>query len=38
MYRLSTKIRLTMLCLSGVELHSRCVPLSGISKEKIEGL
>ena len=23
-YRLNTKIRLTMLCLSGFELHSRC--------------
>ena len=26
-YRLNTKIRLTMLCLSGFELHSRWVPL-----------
>ena len=25
-YRLNTKIRLTMLCLSGFELHSRWVP------------
>ena len=25
MYRLNTKIRLTMLCLSGFELYSRCV-------------
>ena len=28
MYRLNTKIRLTMLCLSGFELYSRWVPLS----------
>ena len=28
MYRLSTKIRLTMLCLSGFELYSRWVPLT----------
>ena len=27
MYRLNTKIRLTMLCLSGFELYSRWVPL-----------
>ena len=27
-YRLNTKIRLTMLCLSGFELHSRWVPLT----------
>ena len=27
-YRLNTKIRLTMLCLSGFELYSRWVPLS----------
>ena len=26
-YRLNTKIRLTMLCLSGFELYSRWVPL-----------
>ena len=26
-YRLNTKIRLTMLCLSGYELYSRWVPL-----------
>ena len=28
MYRLNTKIRLTMLCLSGFELYSRWVPLT----------
>ena len=28
MYRLNTKIRLTMLCLSGFELYSRWVPLA----------
>ena len=27
MYRFNTKIRLTMLCLSGFELYSRWVPL-----------
>ena len=27
MYRLNTKISLTMLCLSGFELYSRWVPL-----------
>ena len=27
-YRLNTKIRSTMLCLSGFELYSRWVPLS----------
>ena len=27
MFRLNTKIRLTMLCLSGFELYSRWVPL-----------
>ena len=27
MYRLNTKTRLTMLCLSGFELYSRWVPL-----------
>ena len=27
MYRLNTKIRLTMLCLSGFELYSRWMPL-----------
>ena len=27
MYHLNTKIRLTMLCLSGFELYSRWVPL-----------
>ena len=26
-YRLNTKIRLTMLCLSGFELYSRWVPM-----------
>ena len=26
MYCLNTKIRLTMLCLSGFELYTRCVP------------
>ena len=26
-YRLNTKIRLTMLCLSGFDLYSRWVPL-----------
>ena len=30
-YRLNTKIRLTMLCLSGFELYSRWVPLFYIS-------
>ena len=29
MYRLNTKIRLTMLCLSGFKLYSRWVPLTG---------
>jgi len=24
-YRLNTKVRLTMLCLSGFELYSRCL-------------
>ena len=28
MFRLNTKIRLTMLCLSGFELYSRWVPLT----------
>ena len=28
MHHLNTKIRLTMLCLSGFELYSRWVPLS----------
>ena len=28
MYRLNTKIRLTMLCFSGFELYSRWVPLT----------
>ena len=28
MYRLNTKIRLTMLCFSGFELYSRWVPLN----------
>ena len=28
MYRLNTKIHLTMLCLSGFELYSRWVPLT----------
>ena len=32
MYRLNTKIRLTMLCLSGFELHSRWVPLLNLGK------
>ena len=27
-YRLNTKIRLTMLCLSGFELYSRWLPLT----------
>ena len=30
-YRLNTKIRLTMLCLSGFELYSRWVPLISFS-------
>ena len=30
-YPLNTKIRLTMLCLSGFELYSRWVPLNGFS-------
>ena len=30
-YRLNTKIRLTMLCLSGFELYSRWVPLKYVN-------
>ena len=30
MYRLNTKIRLTMLRLSGFDLHSRWVPLDSV--------
>ena len=30
MYRLNTKIRLTMLCLIGFELYSRWVPLNEV--------
>ena len=30
-YHLNTKIRLTMLCLSGFELYSRWVPLNSFS-------
>ena len=30
-YPLNTKIRLTMLCLSGFELYSRWVPLNSFS-------
>ena len=32
MYRLNTKIRLTMLCLSGFEVYSRWVPLAHASE------
>ena len=32
-YRLNTKIRLTMLCLSGCELYSRWVPLKTNKRE-----
>ena len=33
MYRLNSKIRLTMLCLSGFELYSRWVSLFNVSVE-----
>ena len=33
--QLNTKIRLTMLCLSGFELNSRWVPLQMIQKHSI---
>ena len=33
-YRLNTKIRSTMLCLSGFELYSRWVPLTNIIIQK----
>ena len=32
MYRLNTKIHLTMLCLSGFELYSRWVSLNSLNK------
>ena len=32
-YRFNTKIRLTMLCLSGFELYSRWVPLISHSRK-----
>ena len=35
MYRLNTKIRLTILCLSGFELYSRWVPLISHTKSLI---
>ena len=35
-YRLNTKIRLTMLCLSGFELYSRWVPLKTLNKDVIK--
>ena len=34
-YRLNTKIGLTMLCLSGFELYSRWVPLNFLAVEFI---
>ena len=35
MYRLNTRIRLTMLCLSGFELYSRWVPLNSEMKSPL---
>ena len=35
MYRLNTKIRLTMLCLSGFELYSRWVPMLKQAKTRL---
>ena len=35
MYRLNTKIRLTMLCLSGFELYSRWVPLLKQQRQRL---
>ena len=38
MYRLNTKIRLTMLCLSGFELYSRWVPLLKQQRRRLRKL
>ena len=38
MYRLNTKIRLTMLCLSGFELYSRWVPLLKRQRRRLRKL
>ena len=38
MYRLNTKIHLTMLCLSGFELYSRWVPLKEKDVQRFDDL